>query len=152
MDDNEILIGQIKNLIAETRKLHAIARELFQRYASISEDTRATIQNQQAFEEVFREYIEHSSEQIADISTYILAIATNTQQSRKAAQAVDNLQHKQDLEQLKRLLQVEHDNKNRLMLQIARQGGEATASVSLLSRLEKVEENIGRIEAELEGE
>lgn len=151
LDDNELL-NQIKNLIMENRRLFALIRDLIQRYASLSEDTRATIQNQQTLEDALRDAVESMSEQLTDIETYILAIATSTQESHKATKAVDSIQHRQDVAQLKKLLSAESENRNRIMLQIAKQGGEATASVSLLGRLEKVEENIGRIEAELEGE
>lgn len=151
LDDNELL-NQIKNLIMENRRLFALIRDLISRYASLSEDTRATIQNQQALEEILREAFEVQADQLSDIETYILAIATNTQQSRKATKATDSIQRRQDMAQLRKLLTAESENRNRIMLQIAKQGGEATASVSLISRLEKVEENIGRIEAELEGE
>lgn len=151
MDDSELLT-HIKSLIAENRRLFALIRDLISRYASLSEDTRATIQNQQVLEDTLRDAFESMSEQLTDIETYILAIATNTQQSRKATKAVDSIQHRQDVAQLRKLLTVENENRNRIMLQIAKQGGEATASVSLLGRLEKVEENIARIESELEGE
>jgi vacuolar-type H+-ATPase catalytic subunit A/Vma1 len=148
LDDNELL-NQIKNLIMENRRLFAIARDLISRYASLSEDARASIQNQQALEEILREAFEVQADQLSDIETYILAIATNTQQSRKATKATDSIQRRQDMAQLRKLLTAESENRNRIMLQIAKQGGEATASVSLISRLEKVEENISRIEAEL---
>lgn len=151
LDDSDLLT-HVKSLIVETRRFYALARDIIGRDASLAEDVRGVLQNQQAQNDILRDAIESMSEQLTDIETFILAIATSTEQSRKASRAVDSMQHRQDVVQLRKLLEAENENRNRLMLQIAKQGGEATASVSLLTRLEKVEENIARIEGELDGE
>lgn len=152
-DELAPLIEQLKRIVPyfqDMRQLMAQYRDQLKRYADVAEMAESNYKNQQALEGVLREAIQELSNQLSDIETYILAIATNTQSNRRATGAINQIQTRQDIRQLQQLLEQEQSNLLGYELKIAQQGGEIGAELQLLHRRDKTRESIARITNELD--
>jgi hypothetical protein len=152
-DELNTLLAQLQHIVPylqDIRPLLAQNRDQLKRYAHVAELAESGYQNQQVLESILREAITELSEQLTDIENYILAIATNTQTSRRATQTIDRIQTRHDKRQLHELLQQERDNLQAYQLKIAQQGGDISAELRLLRQRDRATEAIERIEQELD--
>lgn len=135
--------------ISQVKRLIALTRDLVERYAHLAEVSAGVFDRLNALEGYIREFFEEASQRLDDIETLLLLERTGHGKSAKAKAVRERMQTTQDRESLKRMLNQQTKNLNRLREKQAWYGG--TAPLDLLNQIDDVEESIRRIEKELYG-
>lgn len=154
-EDITALLAAIQRLVSlfsesgELRKANTRYRDMLQKHADLMEETRGILDKVNIFDGILREFIEESSRQLGDIERLMLLERTGNEDSREAERVRGRMQKRQDDKVLRELLEQETLNRDKLLLKVAKYGGDMSAPLFLMNQLDKVNENIERIKEEL---
>jgi hypothetical protein len=138
------------DLIKRLDRFIALARDVLERYAGLSELASAIFKQQQAADAINREFNEEVSHQLEDIERLFLLERTGNENSREAKRIKGKIQNRHDDKQLKELLVEQTKNRDAVLLKIAQHGGRMDAPIRYTRQLEELEASIEHIQEELD--